>query len=718
MKIHGPTPPLIVSAATAVLLLLASTQPQVVNAKLSELTATPIEGAATDCSEPMFSVQLADDVLMSYVIKTPDDAVAPATISVDMEFDVETWVSFGYSPDDKGKMIGSEAIIGLPLDGTVQKYHMNSEKVEGVFPRAESEQTLQDSEVWQSAGKTYLRFTKELVEPGEIPINSQGINYFMWAYGYENELGLHDKKTGAGAFSLDVTSCVPPVVQPTLPPTDPPVEDVMVQDPTASPTRAPKEAVVADKEAAPVAEEEDEEKQEDEDDFERDAYDGPAVSSEEQEQLDCSDYQHHVQVDPKLSVYYVVNADEAGEHDGTISVKLEYQGNAWLALGVAENPAGKMIGSESVVALPDEPVSKTNPGEYHMISEQNEGVFLMEDSKQTLMDASIVQEDGMTIVTFTKLLSEEGKLGLTANGEVSTLLWAYGYSNDLNLHKATGAFRLTLEYCGGDSSGMSEVAFQALSKYTADQRRTMWFAHAILGLLAWAVLAPSAVAASWLRKLFQKWGAFWFKAHMYMNILVFILSIAAFAISVTMYCDESKAHFVGTHEAMGLALMLLVTFQAANGMFRPPAAPKTESTAQSSALVKARSPDGSDDEMGTEVSFVPPPPPPETSLSLKNEPGSTAPTPMGSAHGSLVESNVSPSKSTTKTKKIRAAWESIHKLLGVFLIFIGLWQVQSGIALYSLRFGTTNYSYVFWWCIGAFAAVVLGLTVYIRVKDV
>ena len=617
-------------------------------------------------------------------------------------------------------MIGSEAIIGLPLDGTVQKYHMNSEKVEGVFPRVESEQTLQDEQVWQSAGKTYLRFTKKLVEPGEIPINYQGINYFLWAYGYENELGLHDKKTGTGAFSLDVTSCVPPVVQPTvtLPTTDPPVADVIVQDPTASPTKAPKEAAVADKEAAPVAEGEEEEKKEEEDDFEPDAYDGPAVSSEEQEQLDCSDYQHHVQVDPKLSLYYVVNADEAGEHDGTISVKVEYQGNAWLALGVAENPAGKMIGSESVVALPDEPVSNTNPGEYYMISQQNEGVFLMEDSKQTLTDASIVQEDGMTIVAFTKLLSEEGKLGLTTNGEVSTLLWAYGYSNDLNLHKATGAFRLTLEYCGGDIAGMSEVAVQALSKYTADQTRTMWFAHAILGLLAWAVLAPSAVAASWLRKLFQKWGAFWFKAHMYMNILVFILSIAAFAISVTMYCDESKTQFVGTHEAMGLALMLLVTFQAANGMLRPPAAPNTETTARSSALVKARSLDGSDDEMGTEVSFVPPPPLPESNLSLKNEPESASPTPMGSAHGSLVESNVSLSKRSTKTKKIRAAWESIHKLLGVFLIFIGLWQVQSGIALYSLRFGTTNYSYVFWWCIGAFAAVVLGLTVYIRVKDV
>lgn len=95
MKIHGPTPPLIVSAAAAVLLLLAFTQPQVANAKLSELTATPIEGAATDCSEPMFSVQLADDVFMSYVITTPADAVTPATISVNMEFDVESWVSFG-----------------------------------------------------------------------------------------------------------------------------------------------------------------------------------------------------------------------------------------------------------------------------------------------------------------------------------------------------------------------------------------------------------------------------------------------------------------------------------------------------------------------------------------------------------------------------------------------------------------------------------------------
>jgi len=836
--------------------------------KDSSLVGTPIPNAPTDCSAPTHTVQLADDVSMDYVVT--DDS-----IYVDMTFDAEAWVSFGYStPENKGKMIGSEAIIGLPLDGKVEKYHMVSEKIQGVYPRVATEQTLTDTSVSQAAGKTYLSFRKLLVEPGEIALVASGTNLFLWAYGYENELGLHDKKTGTAAFSLDVTPCVPmsssvavaavvvtdaptdrptkaptpiPTKRPTAapvtaapisasptrgptaapvvaavqensggggeeyeedtvstsgatsttgpptefpwylrvtsapttaapnssPPTSRPVTAAPVSpSPTSSPTVAPttSEPTLAPATAAPVtasptlnptpiprldgsAVKE----------LERDNSDGNATDPSSTSDL-CSTYRHKVQADPKLAMSYVVNTDSAGEHSGSISVKLEYDGTAWLALGVAETPEGKMIGSESVVALPDEPVGVTNPGEYYMVSEANEGVFLMEEDKQTLLDGSIVQEedeDGndKTIVSFTRLLSEEGKLGLTASadGVENTFLWAYGYANDLNLHRATGAFRISLTYCDigdnevdTDGEGPVETSLQSLSRYTAEETRRMWFAHAILGLLAWAVFCPTAVAASIVRKLFQRWGPLWFKYHMYANMLVLVLTIATFSISVVMYKDESKAHFVGIHEAMGLAILLLVVFQAANGILRPPApaaapASNVEKGESSSNHTKdddmaetahetAKEPaveedpfndtnksyiglleDGSDTD-ALEVAFQGASTT-STAAGDRGDPGKSVGEASTKSNDS--EKDVPPVKTDQKkVKQLRVAWQTIHKLLGFIMLFMGLWQVNTGLALYSARFGTPNYSYVFWWCIGAFGAVILALTVYLRVKSV
>ena len=226
--------------------------------------------------------------------------------------------------------------------------------------------------------------------------------------------------------------------------------------------------------------------------------------------------------------------------------------------------------------------------------------------------------------------------------------------------------------------------------------------HAIFGLLAWAVLAPTAIASSWLRKLLSNYGGLWFKIHMYANVLVFVMTVVSFALALVLVSDENKPHFVGTHEAMGLAIMLLATFQSTNGFFRPPAAPKDDisKTSRLSALGLQNyngDPD-QDDELGTEVSWVPPPPPPPGTSTDKS-------------------ASLSPSE-IKKTKIVRTVWETLHKMLGYFLLFIGLWQVGSGIELYSAKFGTPDLSYVYWWCIGALAFVVLALTVYVRVKDV
>mmetsp|Transcript_19038 Transcript_19038/g.39999 ORF Transcript_19038/g.39999 Transcript_19038/m.39999 type:complete len:1020 (-) Transcript_19038:129-3188(-) len=106
-----------------------------------------------------------------------------------IEYDGLGWLALGVSRD--GQMIGSEAIIGLPDEGTVLKYTLGGKTDELVTPMEESKQTLQNTLIGQENGRTVMEFTKLLVEDGEIPIQESGINYFLHAKGFDNALGYH-----------------------------------------------------------------------------------------------------------------------------------------------------------------------------------------------------------------------------------------------------------------------------------------------------------------------------------------------------------------------------------------------------------------------------------------------------------------------------------------------------------------------------------------------
>jgi len=109
-------------------------------------------------------------------------------LSMRLEVMQERWVAFGVSsPDNPGKMVGSDAAIGLPLDpGSSRnpaKYSTVGEDVGDVFPIASSSQTLQNADVWQENDSTYLVFTKQLQEDSDndkYHITMTGTNYFFW----------------------------------------------------------------------------------------------------------------------------------------------------------------------------------------------------------------------------------------------------------------------------------------------------------------------------------------------------------------------------------------------------------------------------------------------------------------------------------------------------------------------------------------------------------
>lgn len=103
------------------------------------------------------------------------------------------------------------------------------------------------------------------------------------------------------------------------------------------------------------------------------------------------------------------------------------------------NGSSVVIGS--VASSDDIPV---NPGKYNLGGPAQS--FITPMDSQTLLDDSIVQNSSHTVLTFTKLLEEEGELSIKANG-VNTFIVAHGFTNTFAYHEGRTSFQLSLFPC-------------------------------------------------------------------------------------------------------------------------------------------------------------------------------------------------------------------------------------------------------------------------------
>jgi hypothetical protein len=117
------------------------------------------------------------------------------------------WIGFGISPT-KG-MVGAEAVIGVPADGTVKKYVLFDKDVSAVTAMDDADQTLMDTSITQDGeGRTIMKFTKYLYEDKYGIIPNDFINSFIWAMGSSNELDYHG--SSRGNFGMDLLTTLPP----------------------------------------------------------------------------------------------------------------------------------------------------------------------------------------------------------------------------------------------------------------------------------------------------------------------------------------------------------------------------------------------------------------------------------------------------------------------------------------------------------------------------
>ena len=352
----------------------------------------------------------------------------------------------------------------------------------------------------------------------------------------------------------------------------------------------------------------------------------------------------------------------------TLTAELVYVGQAWLSVGFS--PGKKtMIGSQTVTGWPDQDLSLTNPGKYDMTTETEAGVILMDDSRQTLTNATIFQNDTHTVLKFTKILEEANENPISATGAAS-LVWAVGLDNSFPMHVQASGFSRQLNQCivtengvvtneGGQSQGGVQIEAD-------DDSRDLWIAHGWTAAVAWAILVPLAIGAAMIRKLLEAAGlpkGWWYQLHRGLNAIAAILTIVSFSIAVYIFNKEADpVHFSeDPHHTVGLLIFIITLLQALNGVLRPPL-PHADA-------------------------------------------------PIISAHDEEEEDKTEEPKVQAETGKStqRVVWEVGHRILGVGLLAMAWWQVQNGIGLYLERFPMENdLTPVFW-------GVAIGITVVVLI---
>lgn len=271
---------------------------------------------------------------------------------MELKYAGQGWLSLGFSNTG---MVNATTVVGLPDEGTVQKYEMTGKSPDTVNP-TDANPTLTNASIEQTETETILKFTKPLVEQGELAVSMQGSNTIIWAVGTANPWG--NPHFLYGSFSLELDTCV---------------------------------------------------------------------------QLDCS-FQGETELPDGLVLKQMTN-----QVDKTVTMQLIYQGQGWLSLGFSNTG---MIGATTVVGLPEE-----GSVEKHLMTGKTPDTVGPTSVNPTLTEASIVQTEVETILTFTKPLAEEGELEVVQGGS-NTIIWAVGTANAWgNPHFLYGSFTLNFDTC-------------------------------------------------------------------------------------------------------------------------------------------------------------------------------------------------------------------------------------------------------------------------------
>jgi hypothetical protein len=183
------------------------------------------------------------------------------------------------------------------------------------------------------------------------------------------------------------------------------------------------------------------------------------------------------------------------------------------------------------------------------------------------------------------------------------------------------------------------------STTAADSKRKAWVAHGTIGTLIFGLLLPTSISSAFFRDLIP---GYWIYIHVFVNVTTFVLTFFTVGIAFATMAGMGNAlegHLKEVHHIVGLLLLLLISFQTANGFLRPP-----------------------------------------REFTTDDEHDSTP----GAIH-----------RNDTKSFTTRTIWYLTHAGTGLFIFSLGTYQVYSGMGLFSRNYNTSNWGsvylgYIFW----------------------
>jgi hypothetical protein len=194
--------------------------------------------ATLDCSFRGDPIAASDAVSFHHIVNPVDE-----TLTVEITYQGEGWVGFGISQD--GLMPGSQVVIAKPGEAlgpsNPGKYDISARSQDAIV--LSSQQTLIDAEFVQPGdGTTVLRFTKALVESGELEISVDGATTFVFAAGSSNTFGYHGDQRGSVTVEA-LQQCVEATPESETP-SPAPTRDNETASPTPSVATAPPSTIM------------------------------------------------------------------------------------------------------------------------------------------------------------------------------------------------------------------------------------------------------------------------------------------------------------------------------------------------------------------------------------------------------------------------------------------------------------------------------------------
>lgn len=216
------------------------------------------------------------------------------------------------------------------------------------------------------------------------------------------------------------------------------------------------------------------------------------------------------------------------------------------------------------------------------------------------------------------------------------------------------------EETNGRVSGSTITKPVPIKTYSADKQKK-WVAHGAIGTIIFGLLVPSAMSSAFFRDLIP---GYWIYLHVFLNVTTFALTFFTVGIAFATLNgmgDASEGHLKETHHIVGLLLLLLVSFQTANGFLRPPREFIT---------------DDADDH-----------------------------TP-GAIH-----------RNNSKSLTTRTIWYLSHAGAGLLIFALGTYQVHSGMDLFSKRFGSTDWGPVYLGYIFLIVIAIAGGKIWLKCRE-